>query len=342
MALTPDQQKLLDETIERRVAAAATRKIRRLIADNEADDWKGKRFAAVVTSVLLVVVVMSLVYVAVPSFLNDFRAGVSSPDAHTCNTLGLFVGVFLTVILLWLAVYLAATFPRPVRFAIVTAAAAAVLASAAGAAYWFGVPVVGCAAGIEALRWEANAAVTEFSRCLASPRLTKEGRIEVLRFRAEANYRAKNSTQAIADIEAVFELVAPNADALAHYARYLRQAGRLEESLAANTRARALHAGEKSAVLESQRGGILRDLGRDEEAVAAFSEAIAADPARVYAYWNRGHVYERLGKRELARADFVQFEQRLVQRARFDSWSRTYLDAVRKKLKLYEAMPLKR
>lgn len=143
MALTPEQQKLLDETIERRVAAAAARRIHRLIADDEADAWKGKRFAAVVSSVVLVVLATSLVYVAAPGFLNDFRAGVASHDAIGRNTGRLFVGVFLTVILLWLAVYLAATFPRPVRFARVTFAAAAVLASAAGAAYWFGVPVGG-------------------------------------------------------------------------------------------------------------------------------------------------------------------------------------------------------
>lgn len=336
MGLTPEQKKLLDETIERRVAAHAARKIHRLIADDKADDWKGKRFAAVLTSVVLAAIVLSLVYFAVPSFLNDFSAGVVSPDKHRWNVIGLSVGITLAIVALWLAVHLATTFPRPGRFGKVTAAAAAVLASAAGAAYWFGVPVVGCATGVEALGREAKAAVPEFSRCLASTRLTEKGRIEVLRLRAEANYRSDNFAQAAADMEAVFDFAAPNADSLIHYARYLRRAKRLEESLAANTRARELHAGEKSVALENQRGVILRDLGRDEEAVAAFSEAIAADPAALSAYWNRGNTYERLGKREPARADFVRFEQLLVQRARFDPVSRKYLDAVRAKLELHD------
>lgn len=332
MGLTPEQKKLLDETIERRVAAHAARKIHRLIADDETDDWKGKRFAAVVTSIVLVVVILSLVYIAVPSFLHGFSAGVASPDAHRRNTIGLFVGVFLTVILLWLGLYLAVTFPRPGRFAKVTAAAAAVLASAAGAAYWFGVPVVGCATEVDALTLDPKAAVLELSNCLSSPRLTTSGRINALQIRAEAHDRSEDSSSATADMEAAFELHAPGADALRQYARYLRRAGRLEESLTAIGRAGALDPQGARGATEYQRALTLADLGRDEEAVAAFSRAIAASPWPVWAYWHRGLAYERLGKRESAHADFVPFEQLLVQRARFDPMSRKYLDAVRAKL----------
>ena len=142
MSLTPEQKKALDHTIERRVAVAALRKIHRVIADDEADDWKGKRFAAVVTSVVLVALVLGWAYFVAPDFLNDFHTGVASPDKHRWNTIGLFVGVALSVAALWLAFYLAVSFPRPARFAKAAAAAAAVLACAASAAYWFGVAVV--------------------------------------------------------------------------------------------------------------------------------------------------------------------------------------------------------
>jgi hypothetical protein len=159
MGLTPEQQKLLDETIERRVAAHAARKIHRLIADDKADDWKGKRFAAVVTSVVLVVVVLSFAYVAVPGFLSDFRTGVASPDKHRWSAIGLSGGIALTVLALWLAFHLATTFPRPVRFLKAAAAAAVILGFAAGTAYWFGVPVASSGTAVHALARDAQAAV---------------------------------------------------------------------------------------------------------------------------------------------------------------------------------------
>jgi len=52
------------------------------------------------------------------------------------------------------------------------------------------------------------------------------------------------------------------------------------------------------------RGLALRDLGRIDDALAAFDEAIRLNPEDIFAYRHRGWLYTRQGKLDLARADY--------------------------------------
>ncbi|MDP2600163.1 MAG: tetratricopeptide repeat protein [Deltaproteobacteria bacterium] len=54
----------------------------------------------------------------------------------------------------------------------------------------------------------------------------------------------------------------------------------------------------------TNRGAVLKKLGRDEEALAAYDKAIAIDPNYAYAHNNRGNVLEKLGRDQEALASF--------------------------------------
>ena len=84
----------------------------------------------------------------------------------------------------------------------------------------------------------------------------------------------------------------------------LNALGRREEALVAFEQ--AIHLNPNKAETYNQQGVTLGDLGRREEALVSYKQAIRLDPNHAIAYYNRGVALEDLGRREEA---LVSYEQ---------------------------------
>lgn len=78
----------------------------------------------------------------------------------------------------------------------------------------------------------------------------------------------------------------------------LRELGRREEALASYEQ--ALRLDPNNAHAHNNRGNVLRKLGRRKEALASYEQALRLDPNSVHAHSNRGLVLRELGRREEA------------------------------------------
>ena len=336
MSLTPDQRQAIDGAVRRHVAASAIKQIHRLIEEEKADDLKGRRFAAVATSVLLLVVAVPYAYIALGGVLSEIVNGAPSPAAHMSGVTSLFFGVLLTTCVLWLATYLAISYPKPMRrFALFGSMASLGLACSVSLVYFLLTPVNRCSTRADTIRPDhLNEALLELSSCLSSAKLTSSGRADALRTRALANYRAGHYVRATQDMESAFQIEPPSdPTALTEYAIYLRRVGRLDDSLGAIEAAARIASPETSGRITYQRGLILAALGRHKEAIGAFSEIVKHKPSAVFAYWNRGLAYEATGDTQLARADFARCEQLLSSHPKLDASGAKYLQAAREKLR---------
>ncbi len=83
-----------------------------------------------------------------------------------------------------------------------------------------------------------------------------------------------------------------------------------------------------------QLGWTYQELGRHEEAIAAFSKGIPQQADFAFAYYRRGLSFESLGQKEAARADF-QKVRALVATADRGKVSDKELPDIRKKLAEY-------
>ena len=91
----------------------------------------------------------------------------------------------------------------------------------------------------------------------------------------------------------------PNyAHAYSFYAGYLMSRGRVEESLAASNRARELD--PFSLSISVQRGFMLGNARRYDEAIEQLRRVIAMDPNHYQAYWILGHIYAFNGQHDEA------------------------------------------
>jgi TolB-like protein/DNA-binding winged helix-turn-helix (wHTH) protein/Flp pilus assembly protein TadD len=87
----------------------------------------------------------------------------------------------------------------------------------------------------------------------------------------------------------------PNyANAHNFYASYLMSRGRVEESLAASNRARELD--PLSLSISANRGFLLENARRYDEAIEQLNRVIAVDPNHYQAYWFLGHTYAANGQ----------------------------------------------
>jgi len=91
----------------------------------------------------------------------------------------------------------------------------------------------------------------------------------------------------------------PNyANAHNFYANYLMSRGRIDESIAASNRARELD--PFSLAISSQRGFLLENARRYDEAIEQLRAVIAMDPNHYHAHWVLGHTYVAKGQFEEA------------------------------------------
>lgn len=91
------------------------------------------------------------------------------------------------------------------------------------------------------------------------------------------------------DLKRAVELNSSYANAHNFYATYLMTHGRIEDSIAASNRARELD--PFSLSISTQRGFLLENARRYNEAIEQLRGVIAMDPSHYQAYWTLGHTY---------------------------------------------------
>lgn len=98
-----------------------------------------------------------------------------------------------------------------------------------------------------------------------------------------------NWSAAEQDLKRAIELNPNYANAHNFYAGYLMSRGRVDESIAASNRARELD--PFSLAISVQRGFLLENARRYDEAIEQLRAVIAMDPGHYQAYWFLGHTY---------------------------------------------------
>ena len=104
-----------------------------------------------------------------------------------------------------------------------------------------------------------------------------------------ANHYNWNWTAAETDFKRAIELNPSYANAHNFYASFLMSRGRVEESIASSTRARELD--PFSLSISAQRGFLLENARRYDEAIEQLRNVIAMDPNHYQAHWFLGHTY---------------------------------------------------
>ena len=96
------------------------------------------------------------------------------------------------------------------------------------------------------------------------------------------------------DLKRAIELNQNYANAHNFYAGYLMTVGRIDEAIAASNRARELD--PFSLSISAQRGFLLENARRYDEAIEQLRGVIAMDPNHYQAYWILGHTYAAKGQ----------------------------------------------
>ena len=147
-------------------------------------------------------------------------------------------------------------------------------------------------------------------KCLALDSLTAEKRAFYLQVRARSLYRIGEHQRALDDLEAAFAIVPPTThrEFIVH-AAYLRRLGRYQESLTPLFQAEVVDElnGHTSMMTQYNLGWTLYELGRYEEAIAAFTRGIPHQPDYPFVYYRRGLAYHKSDNVAAAAADFEKF-----------------------------------
>lgn len=157
---------------------------------------------------------------------------------------------------------------------------------------------------------EFESAISLLDNCLTLETLSTGQRALYLQTRAWAHFSLDNFQLALRDQENAFRLEAPATYAeFINHANYLRMAGKPLQSLEPLRQAESLddERGEISMMTQYNLGWTLSELGRYEEAIAAFSRGIARHSDYPFAYFRRGLAYHRVGQSDKAESDFAEF-----------------------------------
>jgi tetratricopeptide (TPR) repeat protein len=168
---------------------------------------------------------------------------------------------------------------------------------------------------IELKRGRAGAAETEWNRALAAnPDLHR-----VYWDRARLYFLSGDESHGKDDLNRYLALTRgagfdlEGAEAFRLRARFLRllalsapaQKQAATGELALAELLKAIGGGDRAPVVYQERGAVLDHLGRDTQAIAAYTEALSLLPAHVETLVRRGWVHERLGNLAQAQADFT-------------------------------------
>ncbi len=153
-------------------------------------------------------------------------------------------------------------------------------------------------------------AIASLNKCLKLQNLTAEQQAFYLQTRAWSHFSLHDAVKALRDQEYAFRLVEPTTHReFINHAAYLRMAGKALESLEPLLKAEVIDSdrGQVSMMTQYNRGWSLYDLGRYDEAIAAFDLGITVQPEYPFVYFKRGLAYDRLGRVDEARDDFDRF-----------------------------------
>jgi tetratricopeptide (TPR) repeat protein len=198
------------------------------------------------------------------------------------------------------------------------------------------IPEAICKAGTDAARAaDYEMAVSMLSTCLALPKLPKEAQAAALESRAWSHSHLKQHAPAVQDEEAAHKLRPPTEyRRFINYASYLRNAGRMQDSLDSVLKAEGLEAGNVSMMTQYNKGWSLYELARHREAVEAFTKGIPIQPDFAFVYWRRGLAHEALGDKKRAQADFETSARLLIEKKNV-AIAGELLPAMREKLRRY-------
>jgi len=147
-------------------------------------------------------------------------------------------------------------------------------------------------------------------KCLALTKLETEQQAFYLQTRAWAYFQLDNFTSALRDQQASFRLIPPSTHKeFINHAAYLRMAGKPVASLAPLQEAEALDErdGHVSMMTQYNLGWSLYEIGRHEEAIAAFNRGLEDQPDYPFVYFRRALAYDKIGQVENAEADIIEF-----------------------------------
>jgi tetratricopeptide (TPR) repeat protein len=164
-----------------------------------------------------------------------------------------------------------------------------------------------CYVGYEEVRsGDLEKSIQLLTLCVTSDATSPEALRRGYIARAWAYHNVGRMPEAVADQEAAFTIAPANYGELINYALYLRLAGRALDSLEPLRKAERIEnaKGYTSMMTQYHLGWSLQELGRHEEAVAAFSKGIPRQTDFAYAYFRRGLSLEVLGRKDDAKRDF--------------------------------------
>lgn len=153
-------------------------------------------------------------------------------------------------------------------------------------------------------------AIRLLDACLELQTLLPEQRASYLQSRALAHFSLDNFAAALQDQEASFRLVAPSTRReLVNHAVYLRLSGKPLASLDPLREAEMIdeREGRASMMTQYNLGWSLYELGRYDEAIAAYSKGITSRPDYPFVYFRRGLAYDKVGRVAEAEDDFDLF-----------------------------------
>lgn len=163
-------------------------------------------------------------------------------------------------------------------------------------------------------------AIQSLNKCLELDSLSVEQQAFYLQTRAWAHFNRDDAVEALRDLESSFRLVEPTTHReFINHAAYLRMAGKALASLKPLQKAEAIDAreGQISMMTQYNRGWSLYDVGRYEEAIAAYNKGISAQPEYPFVYFRRGLAYDKLGRSDEASSDFDRFTSYFEEDTRF-------------------------
>lgn len=184
---------------------------------------------------------------------------------------------------------------------------------------------------------EHKKAVPLLDACISSGKASPSVSRSAYSGRAWSHSNLGDAKSAVSDQENAFRLSQPvSYHEFINYASYLRAVGRYQDSLAPLMSAEAIDRtnGNVSMMTQYNLGWTLQELGKHEEAIAAFTRGIPAQPGYAFVYFRRGLSFEQTGQKEAARSDFEKVS-RLVRPSEVKGISEMYLPKIREKLNEY-------
>lgn len=154
-------------------------------------------------------------------------------------------------------------------------------------------------------------AIRLLDNCLELGSLLPKQQVFYLQTRAWAHFSLDNYSKALQDQEKSFKLIPPTTHReFINHAAYLRMVGRSLESLEPLLKAEVLDERDgrhPSMMTQYNLGWSLYEIGRYDEAIAAFTKGIPSQPDYPFVYFRRGLAYDKIDQVKKAESDFAEF-----------------------------------